>query len=64
MNILTAIASVLFVAWILGVVGVYSIGIFVHLFLLVALVMFFVRLTQEQPFVKTNHRDAHSHRVS
>ncbi len=43
---LITIAVVLLVLWILGVVGVYTIGWFIHILLVVAIVMFLVRVIQ------------------
>jgi hypothetical protein len=34
----------LLIAWLLGVVGTYTIGVFVHVFLVIALVLFVVGL--------------------
>jgi hypothetical protein len=41
---LYTIAVVLMVAWLLGLVGIYTIGSFVHLLLLAAIVLFVVGL--------------------
>jgi Family of unknown function (DUF5670) len=41
---LYTIAVILLVAWLLGIVGTYSIGAFVHVLLVVALVLFVVGL--------------------
>jgi hypothetical protein len=41
---LYTVAVVLILAWLLGVVGMYSIGPLVHLLLVVAVVMFLIRL--------------------
>jgi hypothetical protein len=41
---LYTIALVLLIAWLLGVVGTYTIGAFVHVLLVVALVLFVVGL--------------------
>ena len=43
---LTTIAVILLVLWLLGVIGVYSIGWFVHLLLVVAIIMFLIRVIQ------------------
>lgn len=43
---LTTIALVLLVLWILGVVGVYTIGWFIHLLLVAAIIMFLIRIIQ------------------
>ena len=37
---LFTLAVILFVAWLLGVIGVYTIGAIVHFLLIVALVLF------------------------
>ena len=39
---LYSIAVVLLIAWLLGLVGVYTIGWFVHVLLVVAIVLFLV----------------------
>lgn len=41
---LYTIAVVLLIAWLLGIVGTYTIGAFVHLLLVVAVVLFVVGL--------------------
>jgi hypothetical protein len=41
---LYTIAVILLIAWLLGVVGTYTIGAFVHVFLVIALVLFVVGL--------------------
>jgi hypothetical protein len=41
---LYTIAVVLLVAWLLGIVGIYTIGAFVHVLLVVAVVMFVIGL--------------------
>jgi hypothetical protein len=41
---LYTIAVILLVAWLLGIVGAYTIGAFVHILLVVALVLFLVGL--------------------
>lgn len=43
---LLTIAVVLLVLWFLGVIGVYTIGWFIHVLLVVAIVMFLVRVIQ------------------
>jgi hypothetical protein len=45
---LVTIAVILLVLWFLGVIGVYTIGWFVHLLLLAAIVMFLARIIQGQ----------------
>ena len=41
---LYTIAVILLVAWLLGLVGIYTIGAFVHVLLVVAIVLFLVGL--------------------
>ena len=41
---LTTIAVILLVLWLLGVIGVYSIGWFIHLLLVAAIILFLVRV--------------------
>ncbi len=41
---LFTLAVILLVAWLLGVVGTYTIGAFVHVLLVIALVLFVVGL--------------------
>ncbi len=41
---LYTIAVLLLIAWLLGIVGMYTIGAFVHVLLVVALVLFVVGL--------------------
>ena len=43
---LITIALILLVLWILGVIGVYTIGWFIHVLLVVAIVLFLVRVIQ------------------
>lgn len=43
---LTSIGIILLVLWILGVVGVFTIGWFVHILLVVAIIMFLIRIIQ------------------
>jgi asparagine N-glycosylation enzyme membrane subunit Stt3 len=43
-DMLYTLAVILLIAWLLGVVGIYTIGAFVHLLLVVALVLFLVQL--------------------
>ena len=38
------LAVILLIAWLLGVVGTYTIGAFVHVLLVIAIVLFLVRL--------------------
>ena len=41
---LYTLAVILLVAWLLGVVGTYTIGAFVHVLLVIAVVLFLVQL--------------------
>ncbi len=41
---LYTLAVILLIGWLLGVVGTYTIGAFVHVLLVVAVVLFLVRL--------------------
>ena len=41
---LYTLAVILLIAWLLGVVGTYTIGAFVHVLLVIAIVLFLVRL--------------------
>jgi hypothetical protein len=43
-EMLYTIAIILLVAWLLGVVGTYTIGAFVHVLLVIAIVLFLVGL--------------------
>ena len=43
---LYTIAVILLVAWLLGFVGIYTIGSFVHVLLLIAIVLLFVGLVR------------------
>jgi asparagine N-glycosylation enzyme membrane subunit Stt3 len=49
---LTTIAVVLLILWLLGVVGVYTIGWFIHVLLVVAVVLFLVRIIRGENPVK------------
>jgi hypothetical protein len=41
---LMTLAIILLIAWLLGVVGTYTVGAFVHVLLVVAIVLFLVSL--------------------
>jgi Family of unknown function (DUF5670) len=41
---LYTLAVILLIAWLLGIVGTYTIGAFVHVFLVVAVVLFVIGL--------------------
>jgi hypothetical protein len=43
---LYTLAVILLIAWLLGVVGTYTIGAFVHVLLVIAVVLFLVGLIQ------------------
>jgi len=43
---LITIAVLLIILWLLGVVGVYTIGWFIHLLLVIAIILFLVRVIQ------------------
>lgn len=43
---LLTIAFILLVLWVLGIVGVYSIGWFVHILLVAAIILFLVRIIE------------------
>lgn len=50
-HMLYTIAVVLIVLWLLGVVTSYTLGGFVHLLLVIAIIMVLVRLIQGKPIV-------------
>ena len=43
-KMLYTIAVILFIAWLLGIVGVYTVGSFIHALLVIALVLFVLGL--------------------
>ncbi len=43
---LITIAVILLILWLLGVIGVYTIGWFIHILLVVAVILFLVRIIQ------------------
>lgn len=45
-NMLITIAVILLILWFLGVVGVYTIGWFIHILLVLAIIVFLVRIIQ------------------
>lgn len=48
---LTTIAVILLILWLLGVVGVYTIGWFIHVLLIVAIITILIRVIYgEYPF--------------
>jgi hypothetical protein len=50
-NVLWTIFVVLLVLWLLGVVSSYTLGGFIHLLLVIALVVLVIRLIQGRPVV-------------
>ena len=50
---LYTIAVILLIAWLLGIVGTYAIGSFVHVLLVVAVVLFLVGLLSSKPWSRT-----------
>jgi hypothetical protein len=45
-NMLTTIAVLLIILWILGLVTAYTLGGFIHILLIVAVILFLVRIIQ------------------
>ena len=43
---LVTIAIILLILWLLGIVGVYSIGWFIHVLLVAAIILFLIRIIQ------------------
>ena len=43
---LITIAFILVLLWVLGIIGVYTIGWFIHILLVVAIIMFLIRIIQ------------------
>jgi asparagine N-glycosylation enzyme membrane subunit Stt3 len=43
---LITIAVILLILWFLGVIGVYTIGWFIHILLVVAIILFLIRIIQ------------------
>ena len=43
-EMLFTIAVILFIAWLLGIVGVYTVGSFIHALLVIAIVLFVIGL--------------------
>jgi asparagine N-glycosylation enzyme membrane subunit Stt3 len=43
---LYTIIAILLILWLLGVVGVYSIGWFIHILLIAAIILFLVRIIE------------------
>ena len=49
---LTTIAIILLVLWFLGVIGVYTIGWFVHILLVAAVIMILIRIIRGEDPLK------------
>jgi len=43
---LVTIALIFLVLWFLGIIGIYSIGWFIHILLVAAIIMFLIRIIQ------------------
>jgi asparagine N-glycosylation enzyme membrane subunit Stt3 len=43
---LTSIAVILLILWLLGVIGTYTIGWFIHVLLAIAIILFLIRIIQ------------------
>jgi hypothetical protein len=43
-NLLWAIAVILIIGWLLGVAGLYSLGYFIHIFLIVAIILILLNI--------------------
>ena len=43
---LITIGVILLILWLLGVIGVYSIGWYIHILLVVAIIVFLIRIIQ------------------
>jgi len=49
---LFTIAFILLVLWFLGVIGVYTIGWFIHILLVVAIILFLIRIIRGENPIK------------
>ncbi|HRH23790.1 MAG TPA: lmo0937 family membrane protein [Candidatus Magasanikbacteria bacterium] len=49
---LTTIAIILLVLWLIGYIGFHTIGWFIHILLVVAIIMFLIRIIRGQNPVK------------
>ncbi len=48
---LLTIAAILLILWFLGIIGVYTLGWFIHFFLMIAIIIVLVRIIRgENPF--------------
>ena len=43
---LITLAVILLILWFLGIIGVYTIGWFIHILLVVAIILFLIRIIQ------------------
>jgi hypothetical protein len=43
---LITIAVILLILWFLGIIGVYTIGWFIHILLVIAIILFLIRIIQ------------------
>src|SRR4029453_6501553 len=62
-RMLYTIAVILLVAWLLGIVGPYTIGAFVHVLLVVAIVLFLVGLVNGRRTLTLEPRIGHQGRT-
>ena len=47
------LAGILFILWLLGIFGVFVIGWFIHVFLVIAIILFFAGMSKKKtPMVK------------
>ncbi len=49
---LFTIAGILLILWFLGVIGVYTVGWAIHILLIIAIIVFIVRLLQPPPAIR------------
>ena len=49
---LEIIAVILIIGWLLGIFGVYTIGSFIHILLVVAIILFLIRIIQGRNPIK------------
>jgi hypothetical protein len=49
---LTTIGIILLILWLLGIVGIYTIGWYIHVLLVVAIIMFLIRIIRGENPVK------------
>ena len=46
MDLLIVVAAILLILWFLGVIGVYTVGWFIHFLLVAAIIVFLIRVIQ------------------